>query len=317
MRPRIGRVDDLVRNFRYALLADHRLRQALRIADIVEAEAALNAQPVLVGRAVLAGDVQELVVLDVIGELAADAAIGADRVDAAVGEFCAHVIVIDHGRRHQRAGRAGLHAFAAGNARRGAHGIVEVEHDLLGHAAAGHADDVVDLHFAAGADAEIALDAGVEIDRHGRMAAVGRGLAVGGKAAGADTHAVGPGPEFRLRVVRGLALGLVGNQQLENHLARGLGAVGGGLHLHAFARRADAARRQHALALDLHHAGAAIAVGAVAGLGRIAQMRDIDAFALGDLPDGLAGLRLDLAAVEEEFHRLRCAIAFSHRISLS
>ena len=41
-------------------------------------------------------------------------------------------------------------------------------------AAAGHADHVVDLHFAAGADAEIALDAGVEIDRHRGMAAVGR-----------------------------------------------------------------------------------------------------------------------------------------------
>ena len=41
-------------------------------------------------------------------------------------------------------------------------------------AAAGHADDVVDLDLAAGADAEIALDAGVEIDRHRHVAAVGR-----------------------------------------------------------------------------------------------------------------------------------------------
>ncbi len=48
-------------------------------------------------------------------------------------------------------------------------------------ATAGHADHVVDLHLTAGAHAEIALDAGVEIDRHRRMAAVGRGLAVAGK----------------------------------------------------------------------------------------------------------------------------------------
>src|SRR5581483_12003874 len=68
----------------------------------------------------------------------------------------------------------------------------------------------------------------------------------------------------------------------------------------------------HALALDLHHAGAAIAVGAVAGLGRIAQVRNVDAFALGDLPDGLARLRRHLAAVEREFHRLWCLV---HRVT--
>src|SRR5271166_4393901 len=50
-------------------------------------------------------------------------------------------------------------------------------------------------------------------------------------------------------------------QKVEHHLARGLGALGGGLHLHARRRRADAARGQGALALDLDHAGAAIAVG--------------------------------------------------------
>ena len=126
--------------------------------------------------------------------------------DLAVGEFGADVVLVDQGRRHQRAGRAGLHAFAAGDAGRIAHRVVEVEHDLFAMAAAGHADHVIDLHFAAGADAEIALDAGVEIDRHRRMAAVGRGLAVAlGKAAGADVHTIGPFPELRLRVVRGVS----------------------------------------------------------------------------------------------------------------
>ena len=42
-----------------------------------------------------------------------------------------------------------------------------------------------------------------------------------------DPHAVGPVPELRVRVVRQrAAVGLVGDQQLEHHLARGLGAVG-------------------------------------------------------------------------------------------
>ena len=230
----------------------------------------------------------------------------------AVGEFGAHVLGVDQSRRHQRAGRTGLHAFAAGNAGGSAHRVVEVEDDLFAIAAAGHADDVVDLHFAAGADAQIALDAGVEIDRHGRMAAVGCGRGTLAEAAGSDAHAVGPGPEFRLRIVRGLARGLVGDQELEHHLPRGLGALGRRLHLHAGRRRADAACGEHALALDLDHAGAAVAVGAVAGLGRIAQMRDVGAVALGHLPDGLAVERLDFLAVEGEFHAFAGAVACGH-----
>src|SRR5664279_2710253 len=63
---------------------------------------------------------------------------------------------------------------------------------------------------------------------------------------------------------------LVTDQQLGHHFARGLGAVGLRLDLHAGRRLADAACRQHALALDLDHADAAIAVGAITGLGRVA-----------------------------------------------
>src|SRR6202035_5403154 len=172
-----------VRHFRHAVLADHRLQQALRIVHVIEAEAALDAEPVLIGRAVLAGDGDDLVVLDLVGELAADATIGADAVDHAVGLALIDVVVVDHGRRHQRAGRTGLHAFAAGHAGRVDHRIVEVEHDLLAKTAAGHADDVVDLHCAAGADAQIALDASIQIDRHGDVAAVRRGRRAARKAA--------------------------------------------------------------------------------------------------------------------------------------
>ena len=175
MGQRIAGVEGVVDVLRYAVLADQRLGEPLRIVDVVEAETALDAETLVVRRAVLAADIEQLVVLDVVGELAADAAIGAHRIDLAVGKAGADIVVVEQRRRHQRAGRAGLHAFPAGDAGRGAHGIVEIEHDLLAMAAAGHADDVVDLHFAAGADAEIALDAGVEIDRHGGVAAVGRG----------------------------------------------------------------------------------------------------------------------------------------------
>ena len=301
MRPGIGWIDQIVGVLGHAVLADHRLGQALRAGDIIESEAAFHAEPVLIGGALAPGHRDQLVVLDLIGELAADAAIGTDAVDLAVGIFGADILLVDQRRRHQCAGRAGLHAFAAGDAGGIAHRVVEVEDDLFVMAAAGHADHVVDLNFAAGADAEIALDAGVEIDRHRHMAAVGRRLLLAlGKTAGLDAHLVGPVPEFRHWIMRGGALGLIGDQEIEDHLARRLGALIGGVDLHAGRGLADAARRQHALALDLDHAGAAVAVGAVARLGRVTKMRNLHAFPLGDLPDGFARARGHFAAVERE-----------------
>ena len=78
------------------------------------------------------------------------------------------------------------------------------------------------------------------------------------------------------------------------------GALGRRLDLQAVRDLALARGGEHALALDLDHAGAAVAVGAVAGLGQPAQMRDLLLVPLGDLPDGLAGLGLDLLAIELE-----------------
>ena len=66
-------------------------------------------------------------------------------------------------------------------------GIVEIEDDFFAVAAPGHADDIVDLDFTAGAYAQIALNAGVEIDRHGGMAAVGLGMVPIRETAPADT----------------------------------------------------------------------------------------------------------------------------------
>ena len=135
-------------------LPDQRLHQPLRIGHIVKAEAAFDAQPVLVGVAVAALHEGDLVVLDLVADLAADAAIGADRVNLAV-DLAAAVLGdrIDDGFRHQRAGRAGLHAFSAGDASGAAHGIVEIEHRLRADTAERHADHVIDLNFPAGAHA--------------------------------------------------------------------------------------------------------------------------------------------------------------------
>jgi len=81
MAERVGRVD--IEPLGFSLKANERLGQPLRVVDIVEAEAALDAEAVFVGGTVLALDIGDLAVADLVGELAADAAIGADSVDLA------------------------------------------------------------------------------------------------------------------------------------------------------------------------------------------------------------------------------------------
>src|SRR5208282_1077721 len=73
----------------------------------------------------------------------------------------------------KRTGRAGLDAFAAGDARRLAHRIAEVEDDPRMSTAECVADDVVNLFLAARADAACALYARIEVDRHGWMRKIG------------------------------------------------------------------------------------------------------------------------------------------------
>src|SRR6516164_6858408 len=279
----------------------------MRIVDVIEAEATLDAEPVLVGRSVAAGDVKKLVVLDVISELAADTAIGTDAVDRAVRCPGKNIARVDQRRRHQRPGRTGLHAFAAGDTGGGAHRVVKIEHDFLAMAAAGHADHVIDLNFTAGTNTQIAMNAGIEIDRHRRVRTIGRWRLTTRKAALRDLKPCRDLPQFGTRIVRQLARRLVGEQKFGHHLSRGLGAIGLGSHLHAGRRRADAARGQNPLAFDLDHADTAIAVGPIAGLRQIAQMRELDAETARGAENGLADADVDLAVVDRE--GLGCGLA--------
>ena len=267
---------------------------------IVEAVAALDAQPAVVGRAVAALDEQDVVVLDVVGELAADAAIRADRLDLLVGHLQCHLA-----RRHQRAGGAGLHALAAGHAGGLAHRVAHVEHDLLVSATEGQADHVVDLLVAAGTLAAGALDAGIEVDRDGGVREIGSGLRARLEARLAHVEPLRPFVELAVAGV-GL-LGHVGKQQLEHHLLRGHGTLARAAHLHARCGRAAAGGCEHALARDLDHAGAAVA-------GRrqpilVAQMGDFDAMAQGRLPDGFATAGRDRVAVQGELDVRGCVRA--------
>src|SRR6266702_3563432 len=267
---------------------------------VVEAEAALDAEPVLVGWAVLAGDVEKLVVFDVIGELTADTTIRTHAVDRPVG-FSRKDIALVHQRRwHQRTGGTGLHAFATGDASRSAHRIVKVEHDFLAVTATGHADHIVDLDFAAGAHTQVAMNAGVEIDRHRRVRTIRLRRFTAWKTARRDLKAGRDLPQFGIRIVRQLAYRLIGEQKLGDHSSRRLGAIGLRAHLHARRGHPNAACRQHPLAFDLDHADAAIAVGPIAWLGQIAQMRQLDAEPARSVENRLALANIDLAIVDRE-----------------
>ena len=148
-------------------------------------------------------------------------------------------------------------------------------------ASKGQADHVVDLLVPAGAQAAGALNTGVQIDRNGRVRHILRHLMTCFKTWLTDAdlsrplvHLVVAGVGF-FRHVR--------QQQLKHHLLRCHGPLAVGLDLHAGGGRPAARGRQHPLAVDLDHAGAAIANGLQAFLE--AQVRYLNAFALGYLQE--------------------------------
>ena len=120
-----------------------------------------------------------------------------------------------------------------------AHGVVQVEHHLGVRAAQCQADDVVDLRFAAGAHAAVALDAGVEVDGHGRMGQVGAGCSRrravrAGRGVTPRRAAQALSSPWRLRpavvaVPLVALLRQVGQQQLQHHLLA-LAARAGSAH---------------------------------------------------------------------------------------
>jgi hypothetical protein len=257
--------------------ADQRRRQALVRRGVVPAVAALDAEPALRAGLLAAlgeGDRAALVV-DVVGQRAADAAVRADGIDLA--ELLArpdrHVAdrLVD-----ERAGRARGDALAAGDARRLAHRVVEVERDPGLVALARAADDVVALDVVAGADAAVAEDAGVVVDRDDRVrvvlaAAAGlrQPLSVTDLVAARQDEQLVVGGRRLLRVdVR-----LVGHQQLGQDGALLLDLAGRGLDLHPLLAWTDAGGGEHAPA-DVDRAHAADPDRVVALV--VAEHRDVD-----------------------------------------
>ena len=273
-----------------ALAPYQRHRQALGAVGVVKAETAFDAQAAVVGRAVAPVHADNFVVFDVVGQQAAHAAKRANRVDLLVHHLRAHLRFW-----HQRPGRAGLHTLATGHTAAVAHGVGQVKHNRAVAAAQGVADHVVDLLLTAGAHAALALDAGVQVDCHGRVRQVcGRLVAAQCFELGPHFHIEASGPvaefamllRFVLLIPFVAGIGHVRQQHFQHHLLALERPLAGGLHLHARRGAAAAARGQSAFALDLDHTGAAIAVGAQAVF--VAKVRNVDAVPLRGFEDGFA-----------------------------
>src|SRR5580692_608106 len=108
--PVVG-VNDEILDLRKSRLTDKRFGQAMLVLDVIESVAPFDAQTVRVRGPVLSLNIEDFVVLDVVGKLAADAAIGAYRIDFFV---CDHFAYRASG--HQSSGRAGLDALPASHA---------------------------------------------------------------------------------------------------------------------------------------------------------------------------------------------------------
>ena len=266
-----------------ALAPDQRHRQALRRRRVVPAVAALHAQPAVVARllAPLGERDRAALLVDVVGERAADAAVRADGID--------RLELLARADRHvadrlvdQRARRARGHALAARDAARLPHRIVQVERDPRRIALARAPDHVVALDVVARAHAAVAQDARVVVDRDHRVRVVLAAPAAVREIVAAD--AVAPHQDEQLvvggRRLLGILVGgrLVDEQQLREHRALALDALGRRLDLHAVLARAHARGREHAAA-DVDGAHAADADRVVALV--VAEHRDLDAGVLG------------------------------------
>ena len=272
--------------------------------DIIKSKASFDTEPAFVRGAVDAFDKFDLIILDLQRHLTADAAKRANAFNLAVIiAAIADLLIIHHGGRHQCARRAGLNTFTAGHTSAIAHGIGKIKCRIGIMAAARHADHIIDLHFAAGAHAQPALNAGIQVYAHRHMAVIQQRNAVFFQfrhTAFANTVQLGHIPQMRGFIMRHITLGLIRQQHFNHNFARIFGAGSISFHHHALLRFTNAGCGQSALAFDLDHTGAAVAIGPVSGRRLMAQMRDHQTAAIGNFPNGHTALGFDLLSIERK-----------------
>ena len=142
------------------------------MAHVIKPKSAFHAQAVLVSGAVAPFHIGQGIVVNMVRQLAAHPAVGAHGIHLSLALRIALTCGIDHGGGHQRAGGARLHALAAAHAGALAHRIGKIKYHGGGSTPLRHADDIVTLHLAAGAHAQVAGNAGVQVNVHRRVAGI-------------------------------------------------------------------------------------------------------------------------------------------------
>jgi len=204
----------------------------------------------------------------------------------------------------ERAGRAGDHAFAAGDTSRIAHRGVEIEGDAGGIAFAHAAEDEIVFDFVAAADAAVAEDAGVVIDSDGEGGIVGATRS--GAARKTQTSDIGLLRKSLEFAIAGMPLAgagrrVIGHEEFEKSFARGENFVGAGADHHAGLDGTDAGGAENACA-GIDDTEAANADGSLAL--EMAESGNRDAVKARGVEDGGASGNLDGLAVDGEFDEL-------------
>ncbi len=306
MAERVAGVEDLPRVLGRVVAADQRFGQAIGVVDIVEPEAALDAKSVLVGGPVQPVHIQQFAVAYVKGELAPDAAVGTRAestvfsgapvwtpsvsrtlagISAPVGQACTHSpqatqVLSPMGSSISKTMRARWLRLA-----------------------------MPMTSFTC--TSRQARTQSVQWIQASRLTAMAGWLeSAGGRSWAGNRLSVKPASRTQWknsdsRIVRDPRFRLVGQQQLKNHVPRFGGPLGVRRHGHAGRRLADAGRRQRAFAVDFDHACPAVAVRPVTRLVAVTEVGQGVAATLGHLPDGFAGVGLDVFAIEGEPDRVR------------
>ena len=137
------------------------------------------------------------------------------------------------------------------------------------------------------------------------------GALAGGEAAFGPRDRLGPAPQVRVGIMRIGARGLVSEQKFHDHRTCRPAATAVRADCHAVRRPADARRRQRTFALDLDHAGTAVAVGAIAMPRHMAEVRNRRTEPSRDLPDRFVRCCRHRSPVEGEANRVAHASSSS------
>ena len=266
------------------------------MVDVIEPEATLDAQPVLIRRAVASRHVTDLVVLDVIGDLAADPAVRAHAVDPAVdlrmADACSSTI--EDGIRAP-VGQAWTHSPQATVLPP----IGSSMSNTIFEPTLRYAMPMTSLTCtAAGAHVQIAVDAGVQVHRHRGVAEVGRRARAFREARAAHAHPVRPLPQLGSWCATARSGWSASSSSMTIFRAVCPADAVTTFMPAAGLRMQDAASTRSPSISTMQ--ARQLPSARIAGLGQPAQVRDVSSLTFGHLPDGLAGPRLDLAAVERE-----------------